>query len=285
VAADRAKSNALTAEQRERARTLFEHAFELLQSADDREARLGFEQGLAIDPGNTVANLYLAESLVRLGDDERARTFFNKVVALDPGSAEASQAQVALGELDAARIDADNRIVVVAAVEAPFKTLAGFETYQDELLNEMEVTTSIRCAGSLSNAETSSCGPDASGTWSHGVYLPVPIPREHFKCYRPEASASCIVAQRIAKKLAEKIRVSPQVSPMPHDTILGLALTDKVFKVNPPRLVFDVAVFPMASALQPIRDGELRAIAVTGAARSPNLPQVPTLAESGVSGF
>jgi hypothetical protein len=42
AAADRARSDALTPEQREQARSLFEHAFELLQSGDDPAARLAF---------------------------------------------------------------------------------------------------------------------------------------------------------------------------------------------------------------------------------------------------
>ncbi len=47
---------------------------------------------------------------------------------------------------------------------------------------------------------------------------------------------------------------------------------------------------PMASTSLPpaialVRDGRLRAIAVTGAARDPSLPDVPTVAESGYPGF
>jgi tripartite-type tricarboxylate transporter receptor subunit TctC len=42
---------------------------------------------------------------------------------------------------------------------------------------------------------------------------------------------------------------------------------------------------PISAALSSIRDGKLRAIAVSSARRSSSLPEVPTLAESGVPGF
>jgi tripartite-type tricarboxylate transporter receptor subunit TctC len=42
---------------------------------------------------------------------------------------------------------------------------------------------------------------------------------------------------------------------------------------------------PISAALSSIRDGKLRAIAVSGARRSSSLPEVPTVAESGVPGF
>jgi tripartite-type tricarboxylate transporter receptor subunit TctC len=42
---------------------------------------------------------------------------------------------------------------------------------------------------------------------------------------------------------------------------------------------------PISAALSNIRDGKLRAIAVSSANRSSSLPDVPTLAESGVPGF
>jgi tripartite-type tricarboxylate transporter receptor subunit TctC len=57
------------------------------------------------------------------------------------------------------------------------------------------------------------------------------------------------------------------------------ALTDVVAgRVD---LYFDT----VASALAQVRSGEVRALAVTGAARAPQLPEVPTMAEAGVPGF
>lgn len=41
----------------------------------------------------------------------------------------------------------------------------------------------------------------------------------------------------------------------------------------------------MIASLPLVRSGRLRAIAVSGAKRSPTLPEVPTIAESGISGF
>jgi len=45
-----------------------------------------------------------------------------------------------------------------------------------------------------------------------------------------------------------------------------------------------VVAFPLA-ALPHVRSGKLRALAVTGKARNPALPDVPTVAESGVAGY
>ena len=47
----------------------------------------------------------------------------------------------------------------------------------------------------------------------------------------------------------------------------------------------DVAVVSLQAALAPIRSGQLRVLAVTGSKRSPALPEVPTVAESGVPGY
>jgi tripartite-type tricarboxylate transporter receptor subunit TctC len=46
-----------------------------------------------------------------------------------------------------------------------------------------------------------------------------------------------------------------------------------------------VAVVPLATARPLIEEGQLRALAVTGARRSPALPNVPTVAEAGVPNF
>jgi tripartite-type tricarboxylate transporter receptor subunit TctC len=49
----------------------------------------------------------------------------------------------------------------------------------------------------------------------------------------------------------------------------------------PQRLMFD----SLASALPQVRSGKIRALATTGAERTHNAPDVPTLAESGVPGY
>lgn len=46
-----------------------------------------------------------------------------------------------------------------------------------------------------------------------------------------------------------------------------------------------VGVPGIASVVQNIKDGRLRALGVTGARRSPELPMVPTIAEAGVKGY
>jgi tripartite-type tricarboxylate transporter receptor subunit TctC len=47
----------------------------------------------------------------------------------------------------------------------------------------------------------------------------------------------------------------------------------------------EVAVVPLATAVPLIEDGRIRALAITGASRSPTVPDVPTIAEATVPGF
>ena len=47
----------------------------------------------------------------------------------------------------------------------------------------------------------------------------------------------------------------------------------------------EVAVVPLATAVPLIQDGRIRGLAITGAKRSPTVPDIPTVAESGVPGF
>src|SRR5690348_5521280 len=47
----------------------------------------------------------------------------------------------------------------------------------------------------------------------------------------------------------------------------------------------EVAIVPLATAAPLIQDGRIRGLAITGARRSPTVPDVPTVAEAGVPGF
>lgn len=71
----------------------------------------------------------------------------------------------------------------------------------------------------------------------------------------------------------------------------GVNLTHVPYRGEPPGMVDAIAgVVPMVinsppSAIPMITSGKLRALAVTSPQRSPQLPQVPTVAEEGVPGF
>jgi len=47
----------------------------------------------------------------------------------------------------------------------------------------------------------------------------------------------------------------------------------------------EIAVVPLATAVSLIKDNRVRALGITGAKRSPAVPDVPTIAEQGVPGF
>src|SRR6185436_60565 len=47
----------------------------------------------------------------------------------------------------------------------------------------------------------------------------------------------------------------------------------------------EIAVVPLATAVPLIQDGRIRGLAITGARRSSTVPDIPTVAESGVPGF
>ena len=81
LAADRAKSNAVTPEQRGQAQKLFKESFDLFQSGDIAAAQLRFEQSLAIDPALGSENSPLAEMLLRQGDQARERILPHKAIA------------------------------------------------------------------------------------------------------------------------------------------------------------------------------------------------------------
>lgn len=59
----------------------------------------------------------------------------------------------------------------------------------------------------------------------------------------------------------------------------GQAVTDVL--AGQPEMMFNV----LPSSLPFIRDGRLRALAVTGSTRAPSLPDVPTMIEAGVPGY
>jgi tripartite-type tricarboxylate transporter receptor subunit TctC len=71
----------------------------------------------------------------------------------------------------------------------------------------------------------------------------------------------------------------------------GVRMTHVAYKGGGPALTDvmagQVPVFfaSLASSLQYIQGGKLRALAVTGKARSPVMPQIPTVAESGLAGY
>jgi tripartite-type tricarboxylate transporter receptor subunit TctC len=71
----------------------------------------------------------------------------------------------------------------------------------------------------------------------------------------------------------------------------GVDITPIPYKGGAPAVVdvvggqVKLGLLGMAPALPHIKSGKLKAIAVTGASRSPVLPNVPTLAESGLAGF
>ncbi len=110
--ADRAKSNALTPEQRGQAQDLFKEAFEQSRAGQFEAAKLLFESGLAIDPANVFANFFLAQTLQQLNDKSQASIFFNKVIALDPNSDSALKSTDALRNLAASGLPASPGAVV-----------------------------------------------------------------------------------------------------------------------------------------------------------------------------
>jgi tripartite-type tricarboxylate transporter receptor subunit TctC len=71
----------------------------------------------------------------------------------------------------------------------------------------------------------------------------------------------------------------------------GIKLTHVPYRGEAPGLtdtiagVVPIGITPIASGLPLVKGGKLRALAVTGAQRSPLLPDVPTVAESGLPGF
>jgi formylglycine-generating enzyme required for sulfatase activity len=101
---DRRRSQALSPAERERALRVFDQAFSLYQGGDFGSAKIGFERGLGIDPGNGDANFYLGELLTRQGDRKGARARFQRSVFFDPDSAAGLKAKFALEQQSAGMV-------------------------------------------------------------------------------------------------------------------------------------------------------------------------------------
>nr|WP_235844754.1 tripartite tricarboxylate transporter substrate binding protein [Cupriavidus agavae] len=75
------------------------------------------------------------------------------------------------------------------------------------------------------------------------------------------------------------------------DSMAGIKMTHVPYKGSAPALTdvmagqATVMFDTMLSAMPFVRDGKLRALAVTGAARSPAAPDVPTVAQAGLPGY
>jgi tripartite-type tricarboxylate transporter receptor subunit TctC len=87
------------------------------------------------------------------------------------------------------------------------------------------------------------------------------------------------------------VGTSPHVCGELFRLMTGAELTHVPYRGSAPMLTeliadrVEVGMDNIPSSLAFIRDGKLRAVATTGAARSPVLPDVPTLDEAGVKGF
>ncbi|HUG21700.1 tripartite tricarboxylate transporter substrate binding protein [Piscinibacter sp.] len=84
---------------------------------------------------------------------------------------------------------------------------------------------------------------------------------------------------------------STHLAPELFDMMAGIKMTHVPYKGSAPALGdvigghAQVAFDYMISAMQHVRSGKLKGLAVTSAARSPAAPELPTVAEAGVPGF
>jgi len=71
----------------------------------------------------------------------------------------------------------------------------------------------------------------------------------------------------------------------------GVALAQIPYRGNAPALTdllggqVDMMFSPLPAAVALVHDGKVRALAVTGSARSPLFPDLPTIAQAGLSGY
>src|SRR5262249_60860029 len=75
-----------------------------------------------------------------------------------------------------------------------------------------------------------------------------------------------------------RLRPGLAVAPVPHGGA-ATAVTDIL------AAQVDMSFEPTSVLVSHIHDGKVRPLAVTGSARSPQLPDVPTMTESGLAGF
>ena len=103
-----AQSAALTPEQRTQAQNLFATSFSLWQSGDFAAAEIGFQNGLAVDPANALANYYYGDCLARRKDRVKAKAFLERAVAFGKMTAEGLKAQAELAALETAATDPES---------------------------------------------------------------------------------------------------------------------------------------------------------------------------------
>jgi tripartite-type tricarboxylate transporter receptor subunit TctC len=84
---------------------------------------------------------------------------------------------------------------------------------------------------------------------------------------------------------------APHLSGELFKTMAGVTMTHIPYKGSPPAVAdlvagsVDLMFSPASTVLPHVKGGRLRALAVTTAARLPTLPELPTIAESGLAGY
>jgi tripartite-type tricarboxylate transporter receptor subunit TctC len=84
---------------------------------------------------------------------------------------------------------------------------------------------------------------------------------------------------------------APHLSGELFNAMAGVKMTHVPYKGSPPAVIdlvagsVDVMFSPASTVIPHVKSGRLRALAVTTAARLPSLPELPTVAESGLKGY